>query len=225
MKYGCRAHDYGCFTAQELARTLADQGYNAAQLAMPKAIRGIADMNGISPEQLEEIRTAFAEADVEITVLSCYRDLSSPDDGTRTAAVADVCRALHYQKETGAKQVGSESSCRFLSEEQKAAELPLLTDSILRIVEQAAKLDACFALEPVFVHALDTVEKRRGKEFISVEEFSMCCNKLSKTHIEQLRALENGYRIKVIKTPYRFVGVDTTEDLEKVNAIYRQMQG
>ena len=32
-------------------------------------------------------------------------------------------------------------------------------------------------------------EKRRGKEFISVEEFSMCCNKLSKTHIEQLRAL------------------------------------
>ena len=37
--------------------------------------------------------------------------------------------------------------------------------------------------------ALDTVEKRRGKEFISVEEFSMCCNKLSKAHIEQLRAL------------------------------------
>ena len=37
--------------------------------------------------------------------------------------------------------------------------------------------------------ALDTVEKRRGKEFISVEEFSMCCNKLYKTHIEQLRAL------------------------------------
>lgn len=43
--------------------------------------------------------------------------------------------------------------------------------------------------------------------------------------LEQLRALENGYRIKVIKTPYRFVGVDTAEDLEKVNAIYRQMQG
>ena len=154
MKYGCRAHDYGCFTAQELACTLADQGYNAAQLAMPKAIRGIADMNGISPEQLEEIRTAFAEADVEITVLSCYRDLSSPDDGTRTAAVADVCRTLHYQKQTGAKQVGSESTCRFLSEQQKAAELPLLTDSILRIVEQAAKLDACRALKNSYHNGL-----------------------------------------------------------------------
>ena len=37
--------------------------------------------------------------------------------------------------------------------------------------------------------ALDTVEKRKGKEFISVEEFALCCNKLSKTHIDQLKSL------------------------------------
>ena len=37
--------------------------------------------------------------------------------------------------------------------------------------------------------ALDTVAKRQGKDFISVEEFSACCNKLSKTHIDQLKAL------------------------------------
>ena len=37
--------------------------------------------------------------------------------------------------------------------------------------------------------ALDTVEKRAGKEFISIEEFSSCCSKISKTQIEQLKAL------------------------------------
>ena len=37
--------------------------------------------------------------------------------------------------------------------------------------------------------AIDTVEKRKGKQFVSIEEFAMCCNKLSKTHIEQLKAL------------------------------------
>ena len=37
--------------------------------------------------------------------------------------------------------------------------------------------------------AMATVEQRKGKEFISVEEFAQVCNKLSKTHIEQLRAL------------------------------------
>ena len=37
--------------------------------------------------------------------------------------------------------------------------------------------------------ARDTVEKRAGREFVSIEEFAMTCSKLSKTHIEQLRAL------------------------------------
>ncbi len=37
--------------------------------------------------------------------------------------------------------------------------------------------------------AQDTVEKREGKDFVSVEEFAMTCSKLSKTHIEQLRGL------------------------------------
>lgn len=34
--------------------------------------------------------------------------------------------------------------------------------------------------------------------------------------LEQLRALENGYRIKVMETPYKILGVDTQEELEKV---------
>ena len=41
--------------------------------------------------------------------------------------------------------------------------------------------------------------------------------------LEQLRALENGYKIKVVQTDYRFVGVDTAEDLKLVNEIYRKV--
>lgn len=42
--------------------------------------------------------------------------------------------------------------------------------------------------------------------------------------LEQLRALENGYRIKVVETTAKFVGVDTAEDLAKVNEIYKNMK-
>lgn len=38
--------------------------------------------------------------------------------------------------------------------------------------------------------------------------------------LEQLRALENGYRIRVNKTEYESLGVDTPEDLERVNHLF-----
>ena len=41
--------------------------------------------------------------------------------------------------------------------------------------------------------------------------------------LEQLRALENGFKIRVIKSSCRFVGVDTEEDLQLVNKIYPKM--
>jgi len=33
----------------------------------------------------------------------------------------------------------------------------------------------------------DIMEKRQGQEFISIEEFSLCCTKVSSTHLEQLK--------------------------------------
>lgn len=39
--------------------------------------------------------------------------------------------------------------------------------------------------------------------------------------LEQLRALENGIAIQVIKTEARFIGVDTPEDLAAVNEIFK----
>lgn len=38
--------------------------------------------------------------------------------------------------------------------------------------------------------------------------------------LEQLRALENGYRIRVVNTEYESLGVDTPEDLERVNQLF-----
>jgi DNA polymerase-3 subunit alpha (Gram-positive type) len=37
--------------------------------------------------------------------------------------------------------------------------------------------------------AKDLVEHRYDREFVSVEDLSLCCPKVSKTHIEQMKVL------------------------------------
>lgn len=57
------------------------------------------------------------------------------------------------------------------------------------------------------------------REFV-IEYSKMEVTPLEKSEsLEQLRVLENGYRIKVLETPCKVVGVDTAEELEKVREI------
>ena len=43
--------------------------------------------------------------------------------------------------------------------------------------------------------------------------------------LEQLRALENGYKIRVVETEYESLGVDTPADLERVSQLFEATVG
>jgi len=54
------------------------------------------------------------------------------------------------------------------------------------------------------------------KDFLFIYKNLPVSNLESIERLEQLRVLEEGFRIKVIETKYNTIGVDTPEDLEKV---------
>lgn len=158
MKIGVRAHDYGKMEIEELAELLEKEGYQAAQLALPKAFKGIEQYGDITLKHLERIRKAFEVHQIEIPVFGCYMDLGNPDEEIRANAVETLKMCLAYSKEVGAKVVGTETAYPRLRKEQKNIWYPCMMDSIKRVVEEAQKLDVKLAVEPVYWHPLENVE-------------------------------------------------------------------
>ncbi len=158
MKIGVRAHDYGKMEIEALAKKLHDEGYEAAQLALPKAFTGIDTYADITMRHLECIRDSFDKYKIEIPVFGCYQDLGNPDDEIRKRAVDTVKMCLAYSKEVGARVVGTETAYPRLDTEAKKLWKPHMLDSIKRVVEEAARIDVKLAIEPVYWHPLDSLE-------------------------------------------------------------------
>lgn len=161
MRIGVRAHDFGCLPPQELARILQQGGYNTAQLAIPKAIAGAGNLLRVTDAQLDEIRTAFSDHGIQIAVLGCYVDLSSPDEAVRTDAVNRVCRSLAQARRLGALCVGTETSYDHLDAAGKEARRPAMIRSVRQIVAEAERLGQDFAVEPVDWYPLDSIPVMR----------------------------------------------------------------
>ena len=59
MKIGVRAHDYGKHSIEGLASLLREEGYDGAQLALPKVFEEIDSYEDIRLSHIERIRRAF----------------------------------------------------------------------------------------------------------------------------------------------------------------------
>lgn len=158
MKLGVRAHDYGKHEVEVLADILKKEGYEAAQIAIPRSFAGVESFEDINEDLLYRMKEAFEARNIEIAVLSCYQDLGNPDDEIRGKAVDTFKKCLYYSKLVGARLVGSETSYAHLSKLEKHIWFPYMMDSLKRLVEEAEKQDVWMAIEPVAWHPLEDVE-------------------------------------------------------------------
>lgn len=158
MKIGVRAHDFGRREIGEMAGLLHDEEYEAAQLALPKAFMGIESYDDITPEKLEQIRTSFEKQNIDIAVFGCYMDLGNPDENVRRYAVDTLKKSMTWAKELGAHVVGTETAYPRLNWELRQQWKPFMMDSILRVMEEAVRVDMPLTIEPVWWHPLEDLE-------------------------------------------------------------------
>lgn len=158
MKIGVRAHDFGRREIGEMAGLLYDEEYEAAQLALPKAFLGIDSYDDITPEKLEQIRISFEKQNIDIAVFGCYMDLGNPDETVRRYAVDTLKKSMTWAKELGAHVVGTETAYPRLNWELRQQWKPFMMDSILRVMEEAVRVDMPLAIEPVWWHPLEDLE-------------------------------------------------------------------
>lgn len=162
MKIGARAHDFGRQSAESLSRSVKEAGFDAVQLALTKAIEGTHTFQEVTPAHLQSIEKSFAKNHVEISILGCYVEPSLPDKDERLRHVQNFLLGLSHAKALGVPYVGTETTRLDPKDEHlRPAAYENLKDSVLRMVEEAERLNVQIAIETVADHTLNTAALTR----------------------------------------------------------------
>ena len=166
-RIGARAHDYGTLAPSELAARLSETGVCCAQLALNKAIAGLALKPGdLNPGLAWHIGEAFRSNAVQIAVLGCYINPVNPDDTQRAELLSFFKDHLRFVGDMGGSLVGLETgtpNVGYTLDPNTGSEetFQALLRSIAELVEAAEALGAKVAVEGVAHHTIATPVKMK----------------------------------------------------------------
>ncbi len=194
-------------------------------------------------ELLDEILVATDDERIKETVESFGGRvvMTSSDPKTGTERVEEACRDLSAEVVLNIQ--GDEPFLKGEAIDQVAGEL--LENSELAVVTLMKKIDSgaeiedpnvvkvvtdrdgfalYFSRSPIPHGPVGGAFKHLGlygyrKDFLSILSKLPEGELEKRERLEQLRVLENGYKIKVLETEWETVGIDTREDLEKARDI------
>ncbi len=101
--------------------------------------------------------------------------------------------------------------------------------NIVKVVKDKEDFALYFSRSPIPFYSTDYFWKHIGiygyqRTFLLKFEFLQETRLEKSEKLEQLRALENGYRIKIVDSPHSILSVDTPEDIIKVENSLREGQ-
>ena len=163
MNIGIRLHDTKPGTLKERLAFAKAQGFTCAHVALSKVLDDFAmeDAPGkLTDEYAAAVRKDFDESGLECAVLGCYLNLAEPDEALYPGIVRKYTAHLRFSRWLGAGMVGTETGnlpgdiVRNDDEEQMDRATDFYIERLKPVVENAEKLGAIIAIEPVWHHSI-----------------------------------------------------------------------
>ncbi len=160
ISIGCRAHDYGRASAQEMARRLQKDGWECGQIVVQKLCEGVSSLEAVTAQDCKTVYEAFADLGLATPLLGYYLQPQLPDRDARAEQLACFCRGLDNSLALKGAYVATETG-DFPVDGPMSERRPLfenLVDFFCRAAEHAEQIGAKIAVEPAAHHTLGSPE-------------------------------------------------------------------
>ena len=167
MRIGIRAHDVAYAPLDELIPNIHKQGFHCMHIALSKSIKEFKPgVETMTPGLAMYIKELCAENKVDVAVLGCYLNLCNPNPEKHKEIVEKYKAHIRFASILGCGVVGTETGA--VNEEYKYEPannsdeaLQCFIDKLRPIVKYAEQFGVIVAIEPVWKHIVNTVERAR----------------------------------------------------------------
>jgi sugar phosphate isomerase/epimerase len=168
LRLGIRGHDVpvtGSF--EDWVGAIADQGFCCTQLALKKAVKEFyVGTDAMTSGMAMYMRNVFAKKDVNVSVLGCYLNVTTPDEEEWAAVKKTYEAHFRFAKFLGCGMVGTETGA--MNKEYKPGPenrteeaLAKLIGRVKELTDIAEKYGVCLGIEPVVRHNMYNIERTK----------------------------------------------------------------
>ena len=174
MRLGIRAHDTKYAPIEELIPNIHNMGFHCMHIALTKSIKEFKpEIETMTPGLAMHMKELCTENKVDVAVLGCYLNLCNPNPEQHKKIVDKYIATIRFASVLGCAVVGTETGA--VNEEYKYEPanhsdeaLDLFIENLRPIVKCAEQFGVIFAIEPVWKHIVNTVE-RAGKVLDAID--------------------------------------------------------
>ncbi len=168
LQFGIRGHDVPCTEGfEQWVGQISDLGFCCTQLALKKAVKEFnVDCAAMTPGMAMYMKKVFQENAVDVAVLGCYLNLTTPDIGDWKRIQKEYEAHIRFASLLGCGMVGTETGAMNIEyrpdpSNRTPEALQKLIERLKVLTSFAESMGVILGIEPVCRHIMWNIEQTR----------------------------------------------------------------